>query len=622
MKKLKTTLKIKSSCGNVPVSYVSFSVLFFKKKQKNGKVEGEEHICGWRSLLSSFFKSLGGVFPLFFLQGRSGCLALLPVDEEVVGSAHGAQLLGRGRVNADGAVEVLQLRTHLDRDGHALDDLRSVAAEQVHAHDGARAVVRDDLGEEALVLEAGDVVHERLEAGLVHGDARELLRGGLVSETHGADGGDGEHGGGDSVVVDGARLAEHGVRDDVTLVDGDGRQLDAVRNVAERPDVGHVRAALRVDEHGLRLGVERDADAFEVEAVRAGVAAGGIHNDVCNERLAILRGHLLLAVGLQLDLGDVVSEHEVHAGVLLHLVAQLGAHVAVEATQEELAAVHERRRLDAEAVEDARELDGDVAATDDEHRAGALLDVEGLIRRDRVLNAGHVGARRPTTNGDERVLGLDLDGGALARALLAHKDGVGVLHGAPAEQKVHFGVLEHADVGLVDAGDGVVLGLHELLPVHFLRGRLRPTEAHAVAERVAVVRGGDKQLLRHAADVHARAAERGVVRRPVVNLGLDDGNGLLVRSGDVPGGLEATGARTDHNKVVDLLGGLRQRKGARHGVWCYTIEASVHISQSNPPTPRRRPSNVLSLSRRRSGAGLSGSSFSTSCGATVTLSTC
>ncbi len=67
------------------------------------------------------------------------------------------QLLGRGRVHADRAVEIRYFRAHFDGDGDALNDLAGGRVDNVNAEHSAGRCVDDDLVEGALVrLEMGN----------------------------------------------------------------------------------------------------------------------------------------------------------------------------------------------------------------------------------------------------------------------------------------------------------------------------------------------------------------------------------------------------------------------------------------------------------------------------------
>ena len=74
-----------------------------------------------------------------------------------------------------------------------------------------------------------------------------------------------EHRRRDFVVVGlGRAVAEHGLDEAHRLVDGDRRQLHAVGDVADRPDVVDARPRIVVDLDGAVL-VERDAGGFQPE---------------------------------------------------------------------------------------------------------------------------------------------------------------------------------------------------------------------------------------------------------------------------------------------------------------------------------------------------------------------
>src|SRR6185369_5714146 len=79
---------------------------------------------------------------------------------------HGDELLGRGRVDANGGVELRLGGAELHGDGDALDDFSGVGAEHVRAHDALRGGVDDQLHENALLAVSHGVL-ERAEGGLV-----------------------------------------------------------------------------------------------------------------------------------------------------------------------------------------------------------------------------------------------------------------------------------------------------------------------------------------------------------------------------------------------------------------------------------------------------------------------
>src|SRR5690606_29133552 len=72
--------------------------------------------------------------------------------------------------------------------------------------------------------------------------------------------------------------------------------------------------------------------------------------------------------------------------LLFHLLVQRGAQIRVEAAEDLLTTIDERR-LDAEAVEDVGELDGDVAAAGNRDGLRKTLQVERLAGGDAMLAA-------------------------------------------------------------------------------------------------------------------------------------------------------------------------------------------------------------------------------------------
>jgi hypothetical protein len=199
----------------------------------------------------------------------------------------------------------------------------------------------------------------------------------------------------------------------------------------------------------------------------------------------------ITSVGLE---GQVVVERADQAGVglldalvraaqhhldpaLLQLFGQVHAHVVVEAAQDVGAAI-EQRRLHAQAVEDAGELDGDIAAADHHHPLGQGRQVEGLVRGDAQLRAREVRLPGPAAGGDQDLAG-GVAAGVLGAFLGQHLDGVRVDDLGAAVQQVGAGLLQVGDVDPRQPGDLDVLVVQEALPV----------EA-GLADRPAIALGG------------------------------------------------------------------------------------------------------------------------------------
>src|ERR1700746_1169825 len=87
-----------------------------------------------------------------------------------------------------------------------------------------------------------------------------------------------------------------------------------------------------------------------------------------------------------------------------HLRRQRDADVVVEAV-EELLAADQLDDLGAETIEYAGELDGDIAAADDDDAARQSGKVERLGGRDHMLDGRDVGHRRMRAGGDQDLVG-------------------------------------------------------------------------------------------------------------------------------------------------------------------------------------------------------------------------
>jgi len=97
-----------------------------------------------------------------------------------------------------------------------------------------------------------------------------------------------------------------------------------------------------------------------------------------------------------------------------HLLGQCNAEIVIEAV-EQLLTPDQLDDLAAEAAEDAGELDRDIAAADDDNLAGQLRQVERLVRRDHMLDAGDVRHGRMPAGGDQDILGGVTPAGDLDR---------------------------------------------------------------------------------------------------------------------------------------------------------------------------------------------------------------
>ena len=167
-----------------------------------------------------------------------------------------------------------------------------------------------------------------------------------------------------------------------------------------------------------------------------------------------------------------ISALHTHVDAALeHLLGQAVAQLLVEAAQD-LGAAVEERGLDAEAVEDAGELHGDVAAADDQDRLRQLSQVERLVGGDGVPGAGHVGHDGTAAGGDQDVAGRD----PAAAGLHDHRVRVGELGAGVHDGDA--GPLQAGAVEAFEARDLLVLVGDQGRPVEACPpGRLQPKPA-------------------------------------------------------------------------------------------------------------------------------------------------
>ncbi len=131
--------------------------------------------------------------------------------------------------------------------------------------------------------------------------------------------------------------------------------------------------------------IDGDAGLLQAEIGHGGMAADREHHLVGGEARAVrqMRGELL---AVAIDLGHRAAGEDGDA-LLLHLAADMGADVLVEAAQDVVAAI-DHGDVGAEAGKDAGEFQRDVAAALDHDPLRQLLQVERLVGGDHVLDAG------------------------------------------------------------------------------------------------------------------------------------------------------------------------------------------------------------------------------------------
>mmetsp|Transcript_39036 Transcript_39036/g.93967 ORF Transcript_39036/g.93967 Transcript_39036/m.93967 type:complete len:232 (+) Transcript_39036:1402-2097(+) len=162
--------------------------------------------------------------------------------------------------------------------------------------------------------------------------------------------------------------------------------------------------------------------------------------------------------------------------------------------------------LRSKRVEDAGKLHGDVPRSDDNGHLWEFLHIEETVGRDAVLLYALAGREvRPASRGDD-----DLPGGvpSFLAALIRHPYGVSVDKAALPVNSPHTRLFESVGVNLVQTFHVPIANLLQFGKVQLCF--LPPLESvvvHVVLQRVGDVRGAPHDLLGHAADVDAGAAE-------------------------------------------------------------------------------------------------------------------
>ena len=217
----------------------------------------------------------------------------------------------------------------------------------------------------------------------------------------------------------------------------------------------------------------------------------------------------------------------------LHGFVQGAPQIHVEAA-EDLGAAIDQRRLDAKAVEDVGEFDGDVAAAADGDRLRQFRQVKGLVGGDAMFVAGQCAVLgRAAAGGDQDLVGGD---GAVLRL---KPDRVAVDQRGTRLQGFAAGALHILAVETFEPGDLAILVGDQGRPVEACL-RHGPAIASRVLEMFGKLRGVDEQLLGNAAADDAGAAE-------TVFLGDAD---LLAEGRRDAGRAHPAGTAADDEEVV------------------------------------------------------------------------
>ncbi len=393
-------------------------------------------------------------------------------------------------MNGHAAVKVGLGGAHLDGHAKALQHLAAAETHDVQADHLLLGTRADQLvrGRALLLGVHHGVVHGR-EVRLVDGEvlAPVLLDRLRLREADGADLGVREHDRGDVPVVKLRRpelLRPEQPRGQLAASrDRHRGELDLARHIAERVDVLHGGGLVLVHGHEP-VGLQRHAGRLQPQTRGRGGAPDSpdevvhVREDTLAAALLVVDRELARRLVL-LDLGGGALLVHVDAEPLVLLGHALLDH-GVKVAQEGVVA-DEQVRLDAERVEHARKLDGDVPGADQGHLLGQGGDVEEAVAVDAVLGAGdRRGGGRVAAGGDEDLLGVDHRLGAVVER---HLDRVGRDDLGPA---VHVLDLVVGEVALVDAVEAVDVGVALLLEGGPVEGRRL---LHAEAVRLGLVEG-------------------------------------------------------------------------------------------------------------------------------------
>mmetsp|Transcript_33708 Transcript_33708/g.56614 ORF Transcript_33708/g.56614 Transcript_33708/m.56614 type:complete len:494 (+) Transcript_33708:480-1961(+) len=408
--------------------------------------------------------------------------------------AHGDQLLRSCRVDANAVVELRLRGAHLHCHRNPLQDLSCVSPDDVHPHHLVGGHVHNHLHEHLSLVTRDGVLHGA-EGRCVHIDVPALLLCLVFRQPHRPDLWLREHCASHvGVVGGGLDTAEERLRERHALHQRHRGQVDAVRDVSDGPNVVHRCLRELVHLNGS-ASMHLHPDGLQAEVLHVRLAPRRKHHLLRLNHAAAV--HQLEPVRRFLHCGGGGAWVHVDA-LLLQLLRQELAHFCVETAQGQVLPV-DHMHLGAHLVEDASELEGDVAGADDDNLLGEVGEVQGLVGGDHQLLAGKVGHERPPAGGDEDVLG--------GEALAVDVNGVLVHDAAAPSHHLHIGVPEDLPVDAREAVQLVVLVRDQRLPVEHGRLGDRPAKLLAILEVLCVMGRVHQQLLWHTSADDAGTAD-------------------------------------------------------------------------------------------------------------------
>src|SRR5690606_28934743 len=153
----------------------------------------------------------------------------------------------------------------------------------------------------------------------------------------------------------------HRLGEGLPLANGNRSKLETVGDVAYGVYVRHARPRIFIDDH-MAVPAQLDAGRLQAETGDIGPPPGGVHDEAGRHTLTVPERQIEAARRL-VDPRDV--GHHAHVDTLAHhFLVQQVAQVVVEAAQNLLAAI-KQFGAHAEPIEDAGELDCNVATAHD-----------------------------------------------------------------------------------------------------------------------------------------------------------------------------------------------------------------------------------------------------------------
>ena len=279
-------------------------------------------------------------------------------------------------------------------------------------------------------------------------------------------------------------LPEDAVGKSLAFANGDRCQLHAIRHVAHRVDVIHIGLAEPVD-FDLALVAKLHAGSFKTEPFGIRNAADCKHDEIGLLLVAIGHLHEITAVVARLDIFESGVEAELDALHRRNLQEPV-ANRFVIATQQLVAAIDDVN-IAAELVEDTGKFIGDVSAACDDDLLRQFIEMERLVRTDRVFRTLALRHPRAGTGSDEDVLGGDLGPAGQRDFVRSGYLGTLVIDGDVV-------ILQRLGIGAFEAVDVVQDVVAQCYPVELgIFGR--PAEIARVFQILGEMRAVDQHLL-------------------------------------------------------------------------------------------------------------------------------